>query len=266
MSWKPRGGWRAGSSLACADLGGELHVAVGQRRRVEGAVGGGKVRCSAVDDAVEAGRAAGAGGRPLEGPAGLQVALAGEDDEVLAEHVAAEGDGAGLVVVAGGPAVLQDAVLADDPVAGHQRLGGESGDGSGGGEELDGGQLAGEGQPTGGVRGGLRRGGSGGAACYRERGQCARCDSCPELHRESLLGKPESASLACGGTGLAAIGHLADIAVVQGPCGGRSANFVVPAASGRRCPTQAAAGRPRPPARYPRCRIASAASWVREVM
>src|SRR6476661_4894135 len=109
MSWKSPRRPAAGSSLAGADLGGELHVAVGQRGRVEGAVGGGKVRCSAVDDAVEAGRAAGAGGRPLEGPAGLQVALAGEDDEVLAEHVAAEGDGASLVVVAGGPATASAA-------------------------------------------------------------------------------------------------------------------------------------------------------------
>src|SRR6478752_5520202 len=122
MSWKSPRRPAAGSSLACADLGGELHVAVGQGGRVEGAVGCGEVRCSAVDDAVEAGRAPGAGGRPLDGPVGLQVALAGEDDDVLAEHVSVEGDGAGLVVVPGGPAVLQDAVLADDPVTGHQRL------------------------------------------------------------------------------------------------------------------------------------------------
>jgi hypothetical protein len=33
------------------------------------------------------------------------------------------------------------------------------------------------------------------------------------MHRESLLGKPEYASLACGGTDLAAIGQLADIAI-----------------------------------------------------
>jgi hypothetical protein len=120
-----------------------------------------------------------------------------------------------------------------------------------------------------GLRGGLRRGGSGGAACYRERGQRARRDPCPDMHRESLLGKPESASLACGGTGLAAIGQLADIAIVQGrPCRrGCGANFAVSAAAvGRLHPAQVAAGPVLSPAREPRCRIASAASWAREVM
>src|SRR5262249_46544556 len=51
------------SSLACVDQGGDLHVAVGQRGRVEGAVGGGEAHGAAVDDAVKAGRAPGAGGR-----------------------------------------------------------------------------------------------------------------------------------------------------------------------------------------------------------
>src|SRR5580704_15822215 len=152
VSWKSPKRSAGASSLACVELGGDLHVAVGQGGGVEGAVGGGEVRASAVDDAVEAGRALGAGSRPLEGPAGLQVALASEDDDVLAEHVAAEGDGANLVVVAGGPAVLQDAVLADDAVTGHQRRGGEPGDRPGGGEELDGGQVAGEGQLSGAER------------------------------------------------------------------------------------------------------------------
>src|SRR6516165_661279 len=134
MSWTSLRRRPAGvSSLAGVDDGGDLHVAAGQRGRVEGAMGGGEVRGSAVDDAVEAGRAPGAGGRPLDGPAGLQVALAVKDDDVLAEHVAVEGDGAGLVVVAGGPALLPDAVLADDPVTGHQRAGGEADDRSGGG-------------------------------------------------------------------------------------------------------------------------------------
>jgi len=107
----------------------------------------------------------------------------------MAEHVAAEGDGAGLVVVADGPAVLQDAVLADDPVAGHKRRGGESGDRPGGGEEPDGGQLADEGQLARGVGGGLRRGGSGRSACHRERGQRAGRGARPGMHRESLLGE-----------------------------------------------------------------------------
>jgi hypothetical protein len=61
--------------------------------------------------------------RAIGGSSSLQVILAGEYDDVLAEHVAVEGDRAGLVVMAGGLAVLQDAVLAEDPVAGHQGLG-----------------------------------------------------------------------------------------------------------------------------------------------
>src|SRR5205809_383152 len=120
MSWKSPRRLAAGSSLACADLGGELPVAVGQRGRVEGAVGGGGVRCYTVDAAGHADRA-------------------------------------------------------------------------GGVEELDGGQLAGEGQLSGGARSGLR--GCGGRACHGERGQRARRDPCPDLHRESLLGKPESARM-----------------------------------------------------------------------
>src|SRR6516164_5306066 len=68
------------SSLPLVDHGGDLHVAVGQRGRVEGAVGGREAAGSAADDAVEAGRASGAGGRPPDGPAGLQVPLAVKDD------------------------------------------------------------------------------------------------------------------------------------------------------------------------------------------
>src|SRR6516162_467460 len=78
MSWtSPMRHLAGASSLARVDHGGDLQVAVGQRGRVEGAVGGGEAGGSAVDDAVEAGRAPGAGGRPLEGPAVLQVTLAG---------------------------------------------------------------------------------------------------------------------------------------------------------------------------------------------
>jgi hypothetical protein len=68
---KPRTRLAAASLLACVDHGGELRVAVGQRGRAEGAVSRGEVRGSAVDDAVEAGRAAGAGGvvgNPVIGP------------------------------------------------------------------------------------------------------------------------------------------------------------------------------------------------------
>jgi DNA-binding MarR family transcriptional regulator len=45
------------SLLACVDLGRDLHVTVGQGGGVKSAVGGGEVRGSAVDDAVESGRA-----------------------------------------------------------------------------------------------------------------------------------------------------------------------------------------------------------------
>src|SRR5262245_7655698 len=131
---------------------------------MERSVRGGETRRAAVDDAVEAGRAAAAGGGPLERPAGLQVTAVVEDDDVLAEHVAVEGDRAGLVVVADRPTVLHDAVLADDAVAGRQRRGGEPGDRAGIAEELDRGQLADEGQPSGIMRCRLGRGGPGGTA------------------------------------------------------------------------------------------------------
>jgi hypothetical protein len=72
----------------------------------------------------------------------LEVALIGEDDDVLAEDVLVERDRAGFVVVTGGLAVLGDLVLADDAVAGYQRRGREPDDRSGGGEELDSCQLA----------------------------------------------------------------------------------------------------------------------------
>src|SRR5262245_16110263 len=108
---------------ASADGEGEA-LAVGLVLGVEGAVGGGEGAGAAVDDAVVAGWALGARAGPAEGPAGLQVTAAGEDGDVLAEHVAGEGDRAGLVVAAGRAAALQDAVLANDAVAGHQRRGG----------------------------------------------------------------------------------------------------------------------------------------------
>ena len=56
QSWKSSERLAGASWLACADLGGDLQVAVGQRGGVEGAVGGGEAGGSAVDDAVEAGR------------------------------------------------------------------------------------------------------------------------------------------------------------------------------------------------------------------
>lgn len=110
----------------------------------------------------------------------------------------------------------------------------------------------------------------------------------------SGVGAPaEAASLACGGTGLAGIGQLADIAIVQrtpavgaeigtlpgqvadkrtGPAGhaslpswvrrelcGADGSRLRPGSGGIRAV-------PRPPARYPRRRAASAASWAREAM
>jgi hypothetical protein len=112
----------------------------------------------------------------------------------------------------------------------------------------------------------------------------------------SGVGAPaEAASLACGGTGLAGIGQLADIAIVQGPLrwARRSAHSLDTDRSRdrrtgpdgqaslpswvRRELCGAGGGRlrpgsggiravPRPPARYPRRRAASAASWAREAM
>src|SRR5499427_6081053 len=164
---------------ASAEGEGEA-LAVGLVLGVEGAVGGGEGAGAAVDDAVVAGRALGARAGPAEGPAGLQVAAAGEDGDVLAEHVAGEGDGAGLVVAAGRAAALQDAVLADDAVSGHQRRGRPPLDGPGGAEEGYRGPLQDDGQVPGARRARLRRRGidrgrallrrghSGGAACQRE--------------------------------------------------------------------------------------------------
>jgi len=113
-----------------------------------------------VDDAVEATRAAAARGRPLDGPAGLQVAPAVEADDVRAEHVTVERDAADLVVVPDGPSGLHDPVLPDYPVAGDQGFGGKTDDRSRRTEELDGRQLALETEPTGRVRLGLRGGDS----------------------------------------------------------------------------------------------------------
>jgi hypothetical protein len=105
--------------------------------------------------------------------------------------------------------------------------------------------------------------------------------------------RAEAASLACGGTGLAGIGQLADIAIGPGRATGAEIGALpdrpagqaawayragVPAVAGAArtvwCRRRAAAcvrlgwrpGRSPSPAGYPRCRIASAASWVREVM
>jgi hypothetical protein len=52
--------------------------------------------------------------------------------------------------MAGRRAVSQDAVLADDPIAGNQRRGGPAGDRPGVAEELQGGQLGGDRQRPGG--------------------------------------------------------------------------------------------------------------------
>src|SRR5215831_20714003 len=120
--WRGQPGVPGSCSPGTADVGGDPQVTVGQPVGVEGAVGVAEGRGAAVDDAIET-RRAGPGRGPAETPAGLHIPAASEDDDVLAQHVAGEGNRADLVVVAGRNAGLPEAVLADDAVAGHQWLG-----------------------------------------------------------------------------------------------------------------------------------------------
>src|SRR6478735_1652487 len=92
--------WRFGSSgPSLVDFADDFEIAIGHHRGVKRAMRGLKLQGATVDDAVEAARAAAARGRPLDGPAGLQVASAVEADDVRAQHVTVERDGTDLVVV-----------------------------------------------------------------------------------------------------------------------------------------------------------------------